>query len=205
MSLAAIVDAMADAGCTPHQIAAAVRAHEEKMRAAQEKKRADTAERQRRFRERNASNALQRVTPVTVDGAKESSPHTPLKENPLPKENPPKGGQKKGVRLPDDWQPTTDDRGYGGRLGFSASEIEAMAEDLRLWASAASGNVAVKRDWSSAFKGWMRREQRKRPQRANVLPFGSGSDPPARPKQFSDEEGRRRALEFQRMQNGGRA
>jgi hypothetical protein len=84
MSLAAIVQAMADAGCTPQQIAAAVTAHDALARAeaatAADKKRADAAERQRRFRAaRNASNALHNVTSVTENDKKEIPP-TPPKE-----------------------------------------------------------------------------------------------------------------------------
>jgi hypothetical protein len=84
MGLSAIVQAMADAGCTPQQIAAAVAAHDALARAekerALEKKRADAAERQRKFRaRRNESNALHTVTSVTENDKKERSP-TPPKE-----------------------------------------------------------------------------------------------------------------------------
>ena len=50
-----------------------------------------------------------------------------------------------------------------------------MAEDLRLWASAAAGPAAIKRDWGSAFKGWMRREARKRPQNGGKLALVSST------------------------------
>ena len=168
MSLAAIVQAMADNGCSPQQIAAAVRAHEEAAPV-----RSKHAEAQARYRAKKVAEVITGDHGDHDDhievSEKESSPHTPLKEKPLPKENPPKGGQKKGVRLPADWQPTADDRDYGARLGFSTSEIDGMAEDLRLWASAASGQVALKRDWGSAFKGWMRRDARKRPANGGKL------------------------------------
>lgn len=40
--------------------------------------------------------------------------------------------------------------------------------------------------------------------KANVLPFATGSDPPTKPPQISDEEGRRIALEFERSRQAGR-
>ena len=130
---------------------------------------------------------------LAVEPSEKKVPPHPLKENPLPKENPPKGGQKKGVRLPDDWHPTAADRDYGRQLGFSTSEIDGMAEDLRLWAAAASGQVALKRDWGSAFKGWMRRDARKRPAGAKVLPF-AGQPPPK--EEYSEAEKARRLKEW---------
>jgi hypothetical protein len=177
MSIAAIVDAMVSAGCTPQQIAAAVRAHEEASPA-----RSKHAEAQARYRARKNDEAVSRV--ITCDQhdhvdhrepEQKKGPPDPLKENISPKEKPPKGGQKKGARLPDDWQPSPADRDYGAKLGFSISEMDGMAEDLRLWASAAAGPAAIKRDWGSAFKGWMRREARKRPQNGGKLALVSST------------------------------
>lgn len=183
------IRALRQAGVPDSQILDAIeRADAERL----EKAREGNRRRQAAHRARNADNAVTPVTAVTCVTEKKGPPD-PLKENPLPKENPPKGGQKKGVRLPDDWQPSPDDRRYGQQLGFSTSEIDGMAEDLRLWASAASGAVAVKRDWGSAFKGWMRRESRKRPaSQIKVLPF---STPPPR-EEYSEAEKARRLKEW---------
>lgn len=187
-NVAAIIETMEALGHSAEDILAVVKA------ATSGGVRSPAAVRQARYRENKKTVTERDVTRyVTEPSEKESSPHTPLKENPLPKENPPKGGQKKGVRLPDDWQPSPDDRRYGQQLGFSTSEIDGMAEDLRLWASAASGAVAVKRDWGSAFKGWMRRESRKRPaSQIKVLPF---STPPPR-EEYSEAEKARRLKEW---------
>ncbi len=35
-----------------------------------------------------------------------------------------------------------------------------MAEDFRLWAGSGAGKNTIKRDWSLAFMGWMRREKK---------------------------------------------
>ena len=69
-----------------------------------------------------------------------------------------------GERLPDDWKPSEYDVQYGINLGFTATEVEGFAEDLRLWAAAnANRQIARKSNWGMAFKGWMRRamDQRK--------------------------------------------
>jgi hypothetical protein len=187
---AATIRAMRAAGISAEQILSVIeKADEERCERAREGNRKRQAKFQAAKRaavtggdtgndnENNADNGVSGVITVTGVTEKKGPPH-PLKENTPTKENPPKGGQKKGARIPDDWQPSPDDRAYGAKLGFSGSEIEGMAEDLRLWASAASGNVAVKRNWSSAFKGWMRREQRKRPANSGKLPFGGGYKSP---------------------------
>lgn len=162
---ASTIRALKAAGVSDGQILDAImQADEERMARARDGNRT----RQAAHRARNAYNAVTPVTVVTEAEEKKCPPH-PLKENIFPKEKPPKGGQKKGARLPDGWQPEAADRDYGAKLGFSTSEIEGMAEDLRLWATAAAGPAATKRDWGSAFKGWMRREARKRPQNGGKL------------------------------------
>jgi hypothetical protein len=64
-----------------------------------------------------------------------------------------------GHPLPENWQPSDDDRAYCYKLGFGNLQIDAMAEDMRLWAGAnAHRQIARKANWSMAFKGWARRE-----------------------------------------------
>jgi hypothetical protein len=112
------------------------------------------AERAKRFRaRRNESNESNDT--VTL---KESTP-IPPKENNINIYTPTKA--KKGSRLPEGWQPSLETLSYADKLGCSAAEITSMAEDFRLWAYSASGQVSIKRDWESAFKGWMRREKAK--------------------------------------------
>jgi hypothetical protein len=69
----------------------------------------------------------------------------------------------KGCALPEEWRPTNGDRDYGHKkLHLSDSQIDELAEDMRLWAGANSNRqIARKADWSMAFKGWMRREAKK--------------------------------------------
>lgn len=71
--------------------------------------------------------------------------------------------EKGGSSLPSDWQPSVSDLSYGADLGLSGSTVDAMAEDMRLWARANSNRaVGRKADWTAAFQGWMRREAGKR-------------------------------------------
>jgi hypothetical protein len=116
------------------------------------------AERAKEYRarcreERHASR--DGVTDVTL----KEKPPIPPKENNINIYTPVKA--KKGSRLPENWQPSLETLSYADKLGCSAAEIASMAEDFRLWAYSASGQVSIKRDWESAFKGWMRREKAK--------------------------------------------
>ena len=76
---------------------------------------------------------------------------------------------KSGIALPIDWRPSPDELIYGHDLGFNDKAIDGMAEDMRLWARAnANRAVGRKADWSSTFKGWMRREADKRKPRGRM-------------------------------------
>jgi hypothetical protein len=116
------------------------------------------AERAKRFRaRRNESNESNETVTLKEEGS-----HTLQEKNIInniirAKEKP----LKKGSRLPEGWQPSLETLSYADKLGCSAAEISAWAEDFRLWAYSASGQVSIKRDWEAAFKGWMRREKAK--------------------------------------------
>jgi hypothetical protein len=64
---------------------------------------------------------------------------------------------KKGFQLRKDWHPSENHFLAGHVLGFSADEVDDMAEDMRLWAGSKG---EVKKNWDMAFSGWMRREQK---------------------------------------------
>ncbi|QIG68247.1 DNA replication protein [Rhizobium phage RHph_Y1_10] len=84
--------AMLAAGCSAEQIVAAAENEEAAKAERLATKRAQNAERQRKFRERNKSNALHGVTSVTDPSPEGSSP-TPPSPNPQPlPPSPPKGG-----------------------------------------------------------------------------------------------------------------
>jgi hypothetical protein len=124
--------------------------------------------RQARYRKRNAERNEERNETHNGDAPSldnKGLPHTPSKQLNPPKENPPKGGQKKGNALPADWQPTPADLEYGRNLGLADRAVTEAAEDMRQWADAnSSRDVARKSNWSAAFKGWLRREAEKKGQ-----------------------------------------
>lgn len=69
---------------------------------------------------------------------------------------------KRGKEISEKWEPSPDDIKYGIALGLTENQIAEFAEDMRLWGGAnANRNVARKKNWSLAFKGWMRREIKK--------------------------------------------
>jgi hypothetical protein len=75
-------------------------------------------------------------------------------------------------QLPPGWLPSESHFLEGERLGFSAREVEDMAEDMRLWAGAKG---EAKKNWGMAFSGWIRREK-KNPKR--------GAGPPQKESHF---------------------
>lgn len=79
-----VLDALVAAGCTAEQIAAAIKADMHADEARKEQKRENNAERQRRFRERNAVSRVTGVTNAHTPSPSEVSPHTPLPKNPNP-------------------------------------------------------------------------------------------------------------------------
>jgi hypothetical protein len=68
----------------------------------------------------------------------------------------PKRAIRKG-QLPNNWHPTESHYEKGDGLGFSASAVDEMAEDMRLWAGAKG---ETKSNWDMAFHGWLRRERK---------------------------------------------
>lgn len=92
MSIAAVVDALVEAGATPQMIAAAVRAHEARVEAAKAEKRANDAERQRRSR--MSRNVTVTACDTPSPEVSEVSPVPPSNlPNHIPKKTP-KGVQK---------------------------------------------------------------------------------------------------------------
>jgi hypothetical protein len=60
-------------------------------------------------------------------------------------------------QIPKDWAPSENHFSQAARLGFGARDVEAMAEDMRIWAGA---NGSLKKDWDLTFSGWMRRQNK---------------------------------------------
>lgn len=64
----------------------------------------------------------------------------------------------RGSRLPADWLPSPADVTYAAKEGFSAGEIQRVAETFRDWWKAQPGAKGRKVDWSATWRGWVRRE-----------------------------------------------
>ncbi len=66
------------------------------------------------------------------------------------------GAQRRGSRIPDDWQPTNDGRQILLGKGYSEAEIEAEAENFRDHWLGETGQKAVKLDWRATWRKWCR-------------------------------------------------
>lgn len=80
----------------------------------------------------------------------------------------------RGVRLPENWLASFEDRAFARAAGFSEEEIDRLQEDFRDYWIAQPGSKGVKLDWSATWRRWARTAlERRNP--ANVSRF------PARP------------------------
>lgn len=61
--------------------------------------------------------------------------------------------QKKGCRLPDDFQP---DFSFASNEGFSEAEAQTLFESFRDYWTAKTGKDATKRDWQATWRNWVR-------------------------------------------------
>lgn len=61
--------------------------------------------------------------------------------------------QKKGCRLPDDFQP---DFSFATQEGFSQDEARTLFESFRDYWAAKTGKDATKRDWQATWRNWVR-------------------------------------------------
>lgn len=116
---------------------------------ADEARRAAQRERTRRHREKRDCNVTE--TSLSCDG--NAPPEVSPAPLPNPKENPPKGGQKKrATRIPDDFEPDTD---WAVTQGLTLSQAQAEAAKFRdYWAS--KGANATKTDWQATWRNWVR-------------------------------------------------
>lgn len=67
----------------------------------------------------------------------------------------------KGARLKADWKPSADNVAYAISQGFSAEQVDRVADDFRDFWTAKSGADASKLDWSATWRRWVRNTDRK--------------------------------------------
>ena len=157
MNVLTLIKAMRSAGCDDATILRAIEAAE--MERVAERR---TYEREKKRRQR--AEKAQPVPAVPGDNGDTSPPPPEDKKVPDPKKThtpstPPKNpptGVKKGSRLPDDWRPTEADLAWA-EGAYPGRDFEHETEKFRDHWRAASGQNAVKRDWSAAWKNWIRK------------------------------------------------
>ena len=69
---------------------------------------------------------------------------------------------KRGSRIPDNWEPSVEERVFASSLGFSSDEINVMASEFRDYWKAQPGHRGCKLDWGATWRNWARRDARKR-------------------------------------------
>lgn len=182
MIASGVLRAMLDAGATAEMIVAAVEADYAEERAKIEAKKAQSAERQRRYR-----HAMSRdVTQCHGDNAdvtpKKETPHTP-QEKYISNTRARNGTKPPPHPLPPDWKPSEELFAYGLGLNLSRAEVSGCAEEMRIWAESAAGPHTKKRNWDQAFQGWLRREAKKhRPKDRPISTISRGPWKPFKPE-----------------------
>lgn len=131
-------------------------------------KRSKGAERQARYEERKRQKASEIVRPDASDG-NDAAPHvgeraqvdfplsSSLRSEELPPEKPsvstPKGSDKRGCRLPDDFAP---DFAVAIDLGLSATDAARQADKFLDYWRAVPGAKGRKVDWPATWRNWCR-------------------------------------------------
>lgn len=161
MNLTSIVKALVIAGATPEMILAAVEAAEGERERTEAERLAKGAARQQRYRTlRDVTQrhvTLCNTTPLAPSPDGFPNPSLTPTINPH-KENPPKGGQKKGSRfalavMPDDWRKFCEEK----RQDLDPDELFAEFRDY--WC-AVPGQRGCKLDWIATWRNRVRDKKR---------------------------------------------
>jgi len=77
--------------------------------------------------------------------------------------------QKRGTRLPDDWQPSEQCVAYAVGRGIARDRVSIEAEKFKNYWTAKTGASATKRDWPATWRNWVitAMERRNGPPRNN--------------------------------------
>ncbi len=86
----------------------------------------------------------------TKEGALNAPPPTPPPPPPPP--------ERRGTRLPPDWQPSEDLVAFAAEQGFHPDRIAAIAEQFRDYWHAVAGAKGRKLDWPATWRNWVRRD-----------------------------------------------
>lgn len=167
MSIAALVQALVDAGATGDVILAAVKAVEASKAAEDEARRAAVRARVTKHRVTKRSVTLHGVTHhehienIEENGVtQKDEQNAPLSigvEKEKKKEKREASPDKRGSRLPEDWMPDASDAQYAASLGFPAVAYDREVEKFRNHWHAKPGKDGAKLDWRKTFHNWLLR------------------------------------------------
>jgi len=174
MSIAALVQALVDAGATGDVILAAVKAVESSKIADDEARRAAVRARVTKHRVTKRSVTLHGVTgqeqienlgengvtnkeeqnaPLSIENSEDIREEKKEREASATRRPP----DKRGSRLPDDWMPDASDAQYAASLGFPAVAYDREVEKFRNHWHTKPGKDAAKLDWRKTFHNWLLR------------------------------------------------
>jgi len=103
------------------------------------------------------------VLNTNIVGAQSAQP-PPEPDQPKRKSVP--RGSARGARIPENWSPTTKDYAFAAEQGLSREEINHEHEQFRDHWVSATGKGSTKRDWSAAWRTWVRNTIKWRTERA---------------------------------------
>ncbi|MFT9441052.1 MAG: DUF1376 domain-containing protein [Acetobacter papayae] len=100
-------------------------------------------------------------TRAVCASALQSQSHISSLRSDIPPVTPPKADkpEPRGRRLPEDWQPSHEDRSFALGLGLNPTDIAAQFADWWRAQPAAKGRKA---DWSATWRNWCRRDAERR-------------------------------------------
>lgn len=152
-----------------------------------------SAERQARYRERNAlRNETSPVTLVTSRNVTCDNNVLTIEESNIDSKKE-RGGERnvtsRGTRLTADWKPSDDDLAFAISKGMPRPRIDIEAEKFRNYWTAKTGIAATKRDWSATWRNWVLSSLERAPGLPPpALPRPSGPPQPPSPDLPSHEE-----------------
>lgn len=172
MSISTLVQALIEASASPEAILAAVKAVEASKAAEDEARRAAIRARVTKHRNTKRGVTHRNVTPrqdaeiaseksVTENGA-ESAPlsigvseegRKEKKERGAPAA--PRPPDKRGTRLPADWQPDAEDAQFAASLGYPAAAYDREIQKFANHWHSTPGKAGVKLDWKKTLRNWL--------------------------------------------------
>jgi len=98
--------------------------------------------------------------------------------------------EKKGTRLPDDWQPGPVEIDYAISLGFKSHEARRMGEDFRDYWVAQPGQRGVKLNWVATWRTWARKQADREDKQPPREPTMLGEPHHGSPQSWRSAQGR---------------